>query len=370
MKLPTINFKKSIFKCKIMKIDKALIQIIKSLTDFSLKIEDETNQGFYDIIRKSEEFYSGLLNLVYDLRLVALNEFPNRMPYDLIDSNSNIAFEITSNSSLQKIKHIINKLNNNKITFNKFYIFLLRKKPKNYQRVLTNLNPSTNLEIIDTNDLIAQIFSLDKNKIDEINQYIITSLNIKQPQDEIERRLTKFIQLIEKDGVRETQITQFLAIERNQFILKLFFGAMKVFDEILCEWKINTNKPNLKPDFFIQSSNSYSDIIDFKLPFTKNIIVGKDNRKHFSSKMNEYISQVENYRDYFDETIHRNHIFNKYDIKVVKPIIYLIIGRRSDFNNQEWKKLESRHHNLVIKNFDDIIDVVKSSISLFKDSVN
>lgn len=353
-----------------MERQKALTQIITSLTSFGQEIESETSQGYYDILRHSEEFYAGLLNLVYGFDLAVANYNNHKLEYDLVDVGKNIAFEITFNSSLQKIKAIVNKVDKRGLRFSKFYIFLLKNKPRNYSKVFSNLDSKSKYEVLDTGDLIEKISSLSLSEIDRINEYLITSLNIKQPQDEIERRLTSFITLIEKEGVRETEITQFLAVGRNQFILKLFFGAMKVHDEILCERQIDNQKPNLQPDFFVEMSNGYSDIVDFKLPSTKSIVVGKDNRERFSASMNTHISQVENYRDYFDETNHREHIWNKYDIKVLKPTIYLVIGRRGDFDNEEWKRLESRYNRLVIKHFDDVIDVVQNSISLFRTSVH
>lgn len=48
--------------------------------------------------------------------------------------------------------------------------------------------------------------------------------------------LDKFIELIEKQDVSEPTITKFLSVERNQFILKLFFSATKIFDQKECVW--------------------------------------------------------------------------------------------------------------------------------------
>jgi len=178
--------------------------------------------------------------------------------------------------------------------------------------------------------------------------------------------LNKFIELIDNQDTSEPTITKFLATERNQFILKLYFSSPKIYDQIECIWQTQQERKNLIPDFFIETANGFSNIIDFKLPHTKNIITGTENRKRFSSKITEYISQLENYRDYFDETLNQDFVRNKYNIKVLKPTITLIIGRRKDFGNLEWKKLESRFHNLQIINYDDVIDVVKNTLAHFK----
>ncbi len=178
------------------------------------------------------------------------------------------------------------------------------------------------------------------------------------------RILNQFVNLIETNGISEPTITKFLSEHENQFILKTFFSSVRIHGQIKCKWQVQKDRKDLIPDFFIETSNGFSDIIDFKLPQTRNIVTGIANREHFSSKMSEYISQLENYRDYFDETDNRDWVLRKYNIKVFKPRITLIIGRRHDFTNFEWKKLESRFSNLQIINYDDIIDFASYAMNI------
>lgn len=345
-------------------------EIIQNLTDFSNKVKFDNKQGFFDINVRAENFYCGLLNAIYNIQLINPNYRQGQFyALDLLDETNKIGVEVTSTTSIQKIQHFIHKIIENKLfeKYNVFYFLIITEKQKNYkEKIFEEIQGKFKLEIIDNNDLIQIISTLPADRITKINEYIIDYLNIRQPVEEIEKRLDRFIKLIEKNGVSEPEITTFLAVERNQFILKLFFGAIKIFDQIECVWQSQSNRKNLIPDFFVETSNNYADIIDFKLPSTKNMIVGIENREHFSSKINEYISQIENYRDFFEDTINRDWVYSKYDIKVFKPTIYLIIGRRNDFENAEWKRIESRFHNLFIKNYDDLIDIAKNSIELFK----
>ena len=73
---------------------------------------------------------------------------------------------------------------------------------------------------------------------------------------------------------------------------------------------IQTLSKNLVPNrnFLLKRViDGYWDIFDIKLP-DKSVIVGSDPRRRFSSYVDSAISQVNEYRDYFDDPQNRAKI--------------------------------------------------------------
>lgn len=173
-------------------------------------------------------------------------------------------------------------------------------------------------------------------------------------------QINRFIEFIGDSNNSEPQITSFLACDENKFILNMGFMGTAVFAEVQCEWQ-SDKRNNIKPDFFVLRANGYADIIEFKLPVIKsNSVVGKSNREHFSSEINEYIAQTRVYATYFDDPNNRRWFYIKYGFNVYKPRRYLVIGRRNDFNSDEWIEIKSDYDNLEIITYDDLLDTVIS----------
>lgn len=173
-------------------------------------------------------------------------------------------------------------------------------------------------------------------------------------------QINRFIELIGNKTTSEPEITQFLAKEENKFIITMNFGAIDIFDELECEWQSEI-KDNIKPDFFVLSSNGYANILEFKLPNLKTqTIVGKSNRETFSSEINSYISQTRTYESFFDDPNNKTWFENKYKFKVYKPRRILVAGRRSDFERCEFREIQADFRNIELITFDDLIDGVVS----------
>ncbi|CAA0186288.1 Shedu anti-phage system protein SduA domain-containing protein [Acinetobacter baumannii] len=170
-------------------------------------------------------------------------------------------------------------------------------------------------------------------------------------------RINRFIELWGNSETSEPQITQFLAQEENQFILTMSLGAVEIASERECIWQ-SEDKPNIRPDFFISKGNRV-DIVEFKLPTLKgNTVVGKDNRESFCATLQSYISQTRVYSSYFDDPNNRQWVKDTYGLDVYKPRRILIVGRRSDFNTNEWREIMADYRDLEIMTFDDLIDGV------------
>ncbi|HEX9059293.1 MAG TPA: Shedu anti-phage system protein SduA domain-containing protein [Clostridia bacterium] len=169
-------------------------------------------------------------------------------------------------------------------------------------------------------------------------------------------QLNKFIEVSGCKNYSEPQITDFLSLPENIFILTMGFFSKEVYPQVLCEWQSEDKQP-IKPDFFVVKPNGYADIVEFKLPYLKgSTVVGSTNRERFSAEIQAYIAQTRIYRNYFDDPNNRKWIEEKYGFKVYKPRRYLVMGRRFDFNSEEWQEIKSDYHDLEIFTYDDLID--------------
>lgn len=175
--------------------------------------------------------------------------------------------------------------------------------------------------------------------------------------------LNRFVELISSKDTSETQITAFLTEPENQFILKMAFMGKSIFSECELEWQSEERK-SIRPDFFIEGSNGYSDIVEFKLPNLKNInsIVGRENRETFSAEVNSYVSQTRDYEYYFEDPKNREFAEAKYGIKVYYPKRILVMGRRWMIDTPDWRRLENDYRNIMIKTYDEVIDLVLSHL--------
>ena len=91
-----------------MNRDIMLKRIKKYLLTVKLNIQYDNEAGLFDINKHCENFYCGLLNLVYGYQLKNANiEEKNFDSVDLIDDISGIYFQVTSNKRSEKIKDTI-----------------------------------------------------------------------------------------------------------------------------------------------------------------------------------------------------------------------------------------------------------------------
>jgi len=170
--------------------------------------------------------------------------------------------------------------------------------------------------------------------------------------------LNRFIELAANTENSETTITKFLEQKENSFILSMAFLAKGIYPQVICKWQ-SEEREHIQPDFFILKHNGYADIVEFKLPNLKSKpVVGKSNRETFSAEVNKYISQSRVYEEYFSDPNNRSWFYEKYQFHVLHPRRILVMGRRSMFSSEDWRKLENDFKNLTIMTYDELIDGV------------
>lgn len=167
--------------------------------------------------------------------------------------------------------------------------------------------------------------------------------------------INRFIELAGNKETSEPTITKFLSLKENQFILSMAFLATSVHYQLSCEWQ-SEEKKALKPDFFVVHPNGYADIVEFKLPDLKSsTVTGRANRETFSAEINSYISQTRVYSTYFDDPNNRMWFEANYGFQVHHPKRILVLGRRSDFSNEEWREIIADYRDIEIITYDDLV---------------
>lgn len=169
-------------------------------------------------------------------------------------------------------------------------------------------------------------------------------------------QLEDFERLLNDKDSKESHFQNFF--ERNpEFLMGL------KYDHILAQPVLERtpNEGNLIPDFFLAPiGKSYADILDLKLPKEK-LIVGKKDRKRWSSSIHEAIAQIREYRDFFENPIRRGKVRERYGLTAYRPKAIVVIGRdTSEFPEEKLKQIEETTPNFVkITTYDQLLIQMK-----------
>src|SRR5574337_250787 len=153
-----------------MNREKALQNIGQQLARFVSEVEIYNSANQYNINIHSDNFLIPVLKEVFDLKLQNINatEKKNYPSIDLVDFESRVAFQITSTSTIDKIKGTLEMFSeyNLKDRFDILYIYILTSKQDRYSEESIKkvtpegfqFNPQTH--IIDKGDLFQKISAL------------------------------------------------------------------------------------------------------------------------------------------------------------------------------------------------------------------
>jgi len=170
--------------------------------------------------------------------------------------------------------------------------------------------------------------------------------------------INRFVETFGDPGSSEPQITAFLAKPDHQFILTARFGGVRMVSEVRCEWQ-SEERAAVIPDFFVVRADGFADIVEFKLPdLGGSAVVGRANRERLSAQLSEYVAQTRTYREYFEDPANRAWFEKRHGFKVRNPRRSLVVGRRFDFNGDDWRRILSAERDIEIVTFDDVVDTV------------
>lgn len=137
--------------------------------------------NLYDINIVAEDFFPGLLNLIYGYKLKNANHLEKNAPaIDLFDKKNSIVVQVTSDNSSKKINHTIDEFNKNEYykTYHRLIVVILTNKKK----YSTEFNTGGKFvfdktkDIWDVKDIMKDIRKLGTNQIKEISSYLSKEL--------------------------------------------------------------------------------------------------------------------------------------------------------------------------------------------------
>ena len=102
-----------------MNIGKSLDRIIELFRIFRTEVEDKNKAGLFDINHLSEDVLVPILRDIFDCQFLRnLNKETKNFPgIDLADANARIAFQVTSDNSLDKVVDSLTKVSRTKAIF-------------------------------------------------------------------------------------------------------------------------------------------------------------------------------------------------------------------------------------------------------------
>jgi hypothetical protein len=83
-------------------------------------------------------------------------------------------------------------------------------------------------------------------------------------------------------------------------------------------------------------------------------------------RVDEALAQVSEYRDYFDESKNRKYIETKYDLKILKPNVLVLIGDSANIDREELIKIKDRRKDGEVVTYSDIASQMKTLLNIIK----
>lgn len=163
-------------------------EIIIDLSILRYIVNSCVKEQRYDINHDCENFYCGLLNLLWNKQFVNQNTVKrNNAGVDLADDSARIAVQVTSETSADKIQRTLDKIvsHNLRSKYDEVFVLYIDSKPKfdKDRKNAVEFTFSDNGDVyddekylIDVQDLLHQIEPLDKRRMKPIAEYIKENL--------------------------------------------------------------------------------------------------------------------------------------------------------------------------------------------------
>lgn len=159
-----------------LKINELVNQINEYMSIMKYYIEFNNDLGNSDINKQSEDFYCGLLNIIYGLELQNLNELKVNFPaIDLGDKKNRVCYQITATSEITKIKETLNAYRKYQLykEYDEINILILGNKKKHSTKLAySEFAFSYDKNLYEINDLIKDIAKMKIDKLIRILTYI------------------------------------------------------------------------------------------------------------------------------------------------------------------------------------------------------
>lgn len=154
-----------------MNLQKSIERITELFLIFKLQIEDKNKAGLFDSNRFSEDILVPIFRDIFDCPYLRNlnNEVRNYPGIDLADASKKIAFQVTSDNSLEKVIDTLDKVikHESHRLYDKIFLYNLKTKAKKYNKTkirditqgFVEFDPDT--QIIDSSDVVKRLQTLD-----------------------------------------------------------------------------------------------------------------------------------------------------------------------------------------------------------------
>ena len=170
-------------------------------------------------------------------------------------------------------------------------------------------------------------------------------------RQELEDSINRLVELLRDDTAIENMFQQYF--ENNPVVFKVL-GYSRAFPKPRFElgdgnW--------LEPDFLLERTDGLFEILDLKTPQEKLFSSRKKHRDTLYKKIDEYLSQIETYSEYFDDRENCEKVRNMYSFDIQKrPEIVIFVGKDDNLDKKQLHLLLSRRtHRPQIYTYDDVL---------------
>lgn len=158
-------------------------------------------------------------------------------------------------------------------------------------------------------------------------------------------------------NLRETTIGEFIKLHPE--VVKAAFKSEHFEYEPYLEWLEHDGTCTdtaINPDLLVKRSDGYYDIYDLKTAMldNKSLTKAKRSRRRFIDYVEEGISQLANYREYFEYLRNAEYAKAKYGIEVKNPRLVLVVGSWENAHVDEVNQACRKYNNVQVIDYDTV----------------
>lgn len=241
--------------------------IQKHLSLLTLQIKDRGKLNILNLHVQSENFFTLLLNHIFDWELHNLNTLQQNVKgVDLIDDNRKILVQVSATNTKQKIDYSLQKAVQQKYT-NYNFKFLsiacdateLRKKTYN---VPSDINFDPNTDIIDIQSILKYLLTLKVGKLKIIYEFIKEELGEEVNIIRLDSNLAEIINILSLEKWNE--IEENPDVKSFEIAKKISFNNLVATKLIIDDYAIHYNRLDQKyKEFDNQGVNKSYSVLQF-----------------------------------------------------------------------------------------------------------
>lgn len=215
--------------------------IEEKLSILATRIELRSKLNILDLHLHSENFYLHFLNELFGWQLENLNAFkPNTEAIDLIDSNKQIAIQVSATATKQKVESALSKNLSSYGGYTFKFVSISKDASKLRENTFSNphnltFNPQS--DIFDIASILKEISGLGIGDQKRIYDFIKNELGEEISPEKIETNIAAIINILAKEdwsqGESDFEIKSF-EIER-----KIEYNKLKAAKDIIDDYKVH-----------------------------------------------------------------------------------------------------------------------------------